>query len=219
MVEAIVVLGAGLQADGTISQLSKQRLDAAIKTYRHHPCPLILSGKWTLLSPTEYRTTEAAAMKTYARSQGIPPADILLEPSSMDTAGNAYFVAKEFLTPRGWRHILVVTSDFHEDRAKYLFRHILGRRYTIRVLGAPSHLDEATSRAKQNLESSLIVFYKELLQDVPEGDLAATFTALSTLPGYNPEPEYSREALIAITRISADDLAKYGVPPPQGSTS
>ena len=44
-----------------------------------------------------------------------------METSSWDTIGNAFFSRVIHVQPRGWRRLLVITSDFHLERAQAAF--------------------------------------------------------------------------------------------------
>lgn len=46
------------------------------------------------------------------------------EVSSFDTVGNAYFSLCIHAVPMAWRHLAVVTSDFHMPRSRALFADI-----------------------------------------------------------------------------------------------
>lgn len=74
-------------------------------------------------------------MAEYAHSLGVPKKALFMENYSQNTYENAVHVLKHFLKPKGWRRIAIVTSDFHVRRAKYTFTQVLGKKYTLHVVG------------------------------------------------------------------------------------
>ena len=45
--------------------------------------------------------------------QGVPASGVLVETTSYDTIGNAYFARTNHIAVAGYKKILVITSDFH----------------------------------------------------------------------------------------------------------
>lgn len=115
----VVILGTGLKG----SQLSltlKQRLDASLPYVNQHPkIPIIVSGGQ---GPGE-DITEAAAMKKYLISRGIAEGRIKLENKSTSTKENLIF-SKTLMqvSKSSGPKIMIVTSDYHMFRAKYIAR-------------------------------------------------------------------------------------------------
>ncbi|TYL38198.1 YdcF family protein [Natronococcus pandeyae] len=71
--------------------------------------------------------TESEVMQEYARSQGVDEERILLEDESVDTIGNGYYT-RRLLADRGIdpETIVLVTSDYHMERALYVFEQCFG---------------------------------------------------------------------------------------------
>ena len=115
----IVVLGAQVQGDGPSLTL-KKRLDKALEFLQAHPDrTVIVSGGQ---GPDEAHT-EASVMAQYLLAHGADASQILEEPQASNTRENLLFSAKlaeeaGFDTSR----VLIVTSDFHMCRAKYIAR-------------------------------------------------------------------------------------------------
>lgn len=113
----IVVLGAQVQGDGPSLTL-KKRLDKALEFLQAHPDrTVIVSGGQ---GPDEAHT-EASVMAQYLLAHGADASQILEEPQASNTRENLLFSAKlaeeaGFDTSR----VLIVTSDFHMCRAKYI---------------------------------------------------------------------------------------------------
>ena len=113
----IVVLGAQVQGDGPSLTL-KKRLDKTLEFLQAHPDrTVIVSGGQ---GPDEAHT-EASVMAQYLLAHGADASQILEEPQASNTRENLLFSAKlaeaaGFDTSR----VLIVTSDFHMCRAKYI---------------------------------------------------------------------------------------------------
>ncbi|MFK0520635.1 YdcF family protein [Paenibacillus illinoisensis] len=113
----VIILGSGIR--GTeLSLTLKQRLDASLDYIRNHPqTPVIVSGGQ---GPGE-SIPEALAMKNYLVEQGITPAQVIMEDKSTSTQENMAF-SKKIIDEAGLEHpeIMIVTSDYHMFRSKYL---------------------------------------------------------------------------------------------------
>lgn len=128
--DAIVVLGQGVLADGTLPPLSLQRTVYGIRLYRRGLASLVLfSG--SLVPATGL--SEAGVRARLAEELGVPPAAILTESHVQTTRDEARRIA-ETLLPRGARRILLVSEGSHLARARTLFA-----RAGFDVLAAPSN--------------------------------------------------------------------------------
>jgi uncharacterized SAM-binding protein YcdF (DUF218 family) len=92
-IDVIIVLGCAIRKDGTPTPILRGRVDRAIKVYRNqirkngvHPCFVVSGGQ----VPDEV-ISEAASMRDYLLTQGIPEDDILMEDKSASTYENMKF--------------------------------------------------------------------------------------------------------------------------------
>ena len=116
-VSAVIVLGAGVNGE-TPSLTLRTRIDAAAAYLEEHPdVPVVLSGGQ---GPDEQQT-EASVMSAYLTARGIDPSRIVEETEASDTRENLLFSA-ELAKERGidTGSVLIITSDFHMPRAKYI---------------------------------------------------------------------------------------------------
>lgn len=199
---AIIVLGRGLEADGSLPALACQRVDRALELFAWEVAPrIIFSGRCSLNVQAEPAVTEAAAMADYAESRGAPRSALHLEEESRDTVGNAYFTMKRWLEPNEWTSIRVVTSDFHIPRTAWVFQKVLGLGYDIAFNPAPSELDHTTVALRAREESDILTFLTEWMEEIRDGDpLALEQLIWQQHPGYAASPTISRDAIQA--RIS-----------------
>src|SRR3954462_14400288 len=130
--DAIIVLGRGVRADGSLGLIARGRVDRALELFAKKVAPrIIFCGRSSLVAQGAQTVTEAAAMARYAASHDLPAIATFLEEESVDTIGNAYFARTRWLDPNDWRSIRVVTSDFHIPRASWLFAKILGSDFDV----------------------------------------------------------------------------------------
>lgn len=121
-----VVLGGGFFMDGTLTTLSRQRLDAAIALFRAEKIATITvlgERKSTYLSNAiEFEKTGAEKRADYLAQSGIPTDKIHQIPFGRDTIGEALAVKKH----GEFSKFLLITSDLHMPRAHWIFQTILG---------------------------------------------------------------------------------------------
>ena len=109
--QCIMVLGAGLDADGTPSPMLRDRLDRGVELYNKGYAPkLLLSGD---NGQVEY--DEVTAMYDYVESKGVPEEDICLDYAGFSTYDSAYRAREVFCVDR----MIVVTQKYHLFRALY----------------------------------------------------------------------------------------------------
>lgn len=127
---------------------------------------------------------------------GVPAEAILLEEKSCDTLGGAYFLKVDFALARSWRHIIVVTSDDHLERTKYVFHKVFGNGYDIqyacgdRVLSNEEYMDSLgrEKRSVQLMDSTWV-------GPIIPGRHAMVKEVFKKHPGYNPKARISAEEI------------------------
>lgn len=192
--DALVVLGRGVNADGSIPLLAQKRVERAATLYGLGIAPrVIFSGRCSLMTEVPPITSEAGAMATYAAAFGVPPGSVHLEEESRDTIGNAYFVLRQHLEPNGWTSIRVVTSDFHVPRTAWVFQKVLGSRYDISFSPASSEPFASSLAHRAREESDVATFLMEWIGSVPDGDREALERLIwEEHPGYATSPRVTK---------------------------
>jgi uncharacterized SAM-binding protein YcdF (DUF218 family) len=122
--DAIVVLGAPLGRDETLSAIAEERVRAGVAMYEKKLAPIVCVtggfGHGTARG-TVGRIPESEAMAERMRRLGVPAASILVDRSARSTRENAERAA-ELLLGDGRRRVWIVTQPFHLRRARYHFR-------------------------------------------------------------------------------------------------
>ena len=134
--DALVVLGARVDADGSPSPTLRARVEHAVALYRQGLAPkLVFSG-----GVGDFGDSEARVSRRLALSLGVPAAACLLEEQSHSTAQNAAFTAM-LLQRHSLRTVIVVTDPYHLPRALRLFAREGVPATGSPVLEAPRHHD------------------------------------------------------------------------------
>lgn len=121
--DAIIVLGGDW----------KGRIQKGIELYRLGYAPILVVTGGLLVAPDR---TQADYLAEVALQAGVPEEAIVREPRSESTWQDATLTAEEAVR-RGWRRVIVVTSDWHSRRAARAFRRVYGAR-GMEVLSVPS---------------------------------------------------------------------------------
>ncbi|MCC7531741.1 MAG: YdcF family protein, partial [Candidatus Melainabacteria bacterium] len=105
-----VVLGSGLEADGSATPVTEMRAKTAADLLATKGrMKIICSGSRSLTDKGEHGQTEAQVMFDIIAAQGISPQRILLEDQSFDTLGNAIFTVDRYLKDKKGGTLYVVT--------------------------------------------------------------------------------------------------------------
>lgn len=122
----IVVLGAGLNDDGSMPPVLIERLHVALKLAQAYPfTPIITSG-----GVPQNGITEARAMRDWLVANGVWAGRITEEGHSSSTLENAYNTNR-ILSARGATAAVVVSSTNHVERAMRNFRVAVAGRIPI----------------------------------------------------------------------------------------
>jgi len=171
----IVVLGGGINLKGELPETVYQRLNKAIEIYQKNldkNPKIIVSGKYSFLYQQTNQfppSTEAEKMALYLIKKGIPKKQIILEKKSKDTIGNAYFVKKIFLKKNEKKGI-IITSLFHLERVKYVFKKIFGKDYQLDFIGVKENLPKEKEKQILEKQKKLLEKIKEILLPMKTGN-------------------------------------------------
>lgn len=116
----IVVLGSPNTEQGELYSIAKERCELTLTEYANNPdYDILLTGGYG----SHFNNTDkphAAYLKRYLISRGIPEDHIVEFAESSNTFEDAS-LSKPIVLKYGVHNMLVITSDYHLDRAQYIF--------------------------------------------------------------------------------------------------
>ena len=116
----IVVLGSPNTEDGEMYSVARERCQVALDEYASRPgWKILLTGGYGAHFNTTHQP-HAAYLKRYLTARGVPQHDIVEFAESSNTIEDAS-LSKPIVRGYEVRRILVITSDYHQDRARYVF--------------------------------------------------------------------------------------------------
>jgi len=176
-----VVLGAGIQNDGTPSYSTLLRAKAAADLAAANPNMkfIILSGRGP--DARNRPVTEAEMMSNVLATEGIDRSRLLLEDESIDTIGNAVLVAARYLHEVPPRNLYLITSPFHMERSLLIFRHVLGPKWHVEPHTASPSWDDGSRAAT---EPGGIEWARRFFSGIKPGDLCAIIAKLQAEKPY-----------------------------------
>jgi len=114
--DAIVVLGSGLEWDGSLTTESMRRLLFGLRLYKKGLAPVLL-----LSGPGRDDTApEATVRSKIAVELGVPPSAII-QLTDVKTTREEALQSAAVMKPRGVKHVLLVTAPLHMRRSKMVF--------------------------------------------------------------------------------------------------
>ncbi|MBQ9265115.1 MAG: YdcF family protein [Clostridia bacterium] len=114
--DAIIVLGAQVYGDGTLSPQLEKRMEVALEAYQAQPQLIITCGAQGMGEPSP----EGQVMKDWLVLHGVPQSQVIAEETSRNTQQNIENAAR--LLPEGTQKATIITSDYHLPRALQIAR-------------------------------------------------------------------------------------------------
>jgi hypothetical protein len=193
-----IVLGAGIEPGGKASTRSRARAEAAARLAQAIPeMSIIVTGDGRKNSIERHtRLSEASCMARILIENGISRKRIFREHQAVDTAGNAVLSAARFLAGKKPRHVYVVTSPFHAERALIYFRGVLGPECVVEPWLCEKVPDDDR---KGSLESGGIDWARRFFDTTIPGNICSMVDRLLTIG----KPRYRRLIWLKHLRTAA----------------
>lgn len=167
--DVIITLGRGINPDGSIPNITQYRAKKAAKLFNEGLAPnMLISGGYWGFQRFVPPNMEAMPMKEIAINMNVPESKIILEETSRDTLGNAYFT-RLIVDKHEWKKIIVVTSEDHYERTKYYFDKVYGTEYDIQYSLAETGLSKEEINKIMKFEKAAIRLCN--LRNIKNGDL------------------------------------------------
>lgn len=174
--DAILIAGGGLTADGQLPPWTIARLEAALDHYQPGTLLLALSGGTVHKPPPTqeegFPLFESRVAAQYLLENDIPQQEIITEISSYDTIGNAYFSRTIHIEPARLQTLLIITSQFHMDRLQVAFDWVYQLRplpypFQLTFLSTPNRgLDPIALQARQDKEAKSKKDLQEIIEEI-----------------------------------------------------
>jgi vancomycin permeability regulator SanA len=99
----------------------------------------------------------AELMQHDLTDRGVPAAAVVRLPNRARNTLEEAGAVSTFLTSHGWKKILIVTSNYHTRRARYIYEHVLAPGTELRVIAAPDPAYDPNSwwRTREGLKTFL----------------------------------------------------------------
>jgi uncharacterized SAM-binding protein YcdF (DUF218 family) len=145
------------------------RATRASELYRQKLAPIVVaSGR--RLRPS---AGVAELMEHDLIERGIPKDRIIRFPQDADNTREEALALRTLVTEKNWRSVIVVTSNYHTRRARYIFQRVFPESITVRVASArdggfdPEHWWENRKSLKAFIQElvSMVVATWELRRD------------------------------------------------------
>ncbi len=114
--DCIIVLGAKVNPDGSVSMSLQRRLEKALECYENGLAQYIIT---TGAQGSDEPCTEASAMKNWLVERGVPAENVFAEEKSTSTEENLAN-AKAIMEENGWETCIVTTNAYHLTRAMWI---------------------------------------------------------------------------------------------------
>lgn len=135
-----------MSKDCELGEESVARADMAIKIFSCNGYDKLVTLGW------DYRvdcdTPIAEVVRDYIlKNSAIEKASVIAIRESRDTVGDAVYCLDYFRNSK-LKKVVVVTSDYHVNRTRYIFRHVFNKAVSVEVYGVDT---------KVNLESEILL--------------------------------------------------------------
>lgn len=189
--DAIIVLGR-VDNHGHLTIDAHERIRYAAELFKKGLALVIVApAKWWYKLTYTPPQTEAGIIKSRLMEHGVPDGAILCEETSCDTLGAPYFLKVGFVLPRGWKNVIVVTSEDHAERTKYVFNKVFADSITLQYAWGNQVLtDREYKKSLKREAKSLKLMESTWVGPMIPGDHEYLAREIFPQhPGYNPEAQ------------------------------
>lgn len=152
--DCLIVLGAKVHSDGTLSHALQNRCDAAAKAFLKGLAPVVIACGGQV---GEDPKPEAQIMRAELIRLGVPRERIYLDAASRNTWENLVN-ARAIMAEHGWQTCGIVTSDYHAQRAMWMARDQRMSACMIAAASRQTFLHAVRTRIRESI--SWILYWK-----------------------------------------------------------
>jgi len=174
-----------MDANGELNNETLARIELGVELFRRKEYDFIITSGIDSLDDSHQKIGEVVADKIIEQ-YSIEKNKVLVDVFSRDTVGDAFFLRRNVVLPRGISSITVITTEYHVERADIIFKNFFSPSICVTTIGTQLELDnleELLAHEKNSYRAFLDTF-----ENVDFADDAAVFSALSLRhPLYNGE--------------------------------
>jgi uncharacterized SAM-binding protein YcdF (DUF218 family) len=181
--DAIILLGGGVNLDGSVDASAKERLERASQIYKQGNIQaIVVCGSYGYKGIEKPLLSEAQVYANYLESLGVPSGSIHLETKSQETLGNLLFAKMQIIMQHKWRSLLVIpTQNQMTERIDYLLKKIFGNDYSYDILRVGENMEQSNLER----EAKALKHTKDINDIFQDGDHEAIYKGLmETHPAY-----------------------------------
>tara|TARA_Y100000310_G_C20627864_1_gene786965 strand:- start:173 stop:676 length:504 start_codon:yes stop_codon:yes gene_type:complete len=138
--KVIICLGRDFLKPENIKQNESRAKKAAELYLQNVAQKIILSGGFY----SRKDLSEAEFLARICRKEGVPQKDLILEEKSKETIENAQYCL-EIMNKKKFDSAVIITSNFHLRRTKYIFNQIMNKRKDTKIklefIGTANHFN------------------------------------------------------------------------------
>lgn len=137
--KVITILGHGNDTNGNLSSIAQERLQRGWQEYQNcFDTKIILTGGFGAHF-NQTKIPHYQYSKQYLMSLGAQEKDFLEFPDSSNTYQDAE-LSKVIIDKDNIKELIIVSSDFHLERVKIIFKRVFGPEYRLRFIAAKTEV-------------------------------------------------------------------------------
>ena len=165
--DAIIVLSNLMDGESNLNLESKNRANLAFEIWnQQNSIPKLITMGWAYRNDTNVPISKSMA-NYLVDKLNVPKEQILSDVLSRDTVGDAFFSRYNFEKIFLNKKIIIITSDYHENRAHSIFKFIYGENYKIHF----SVIETDLKKSKQKDETDSLDQFSNTFNGIKSGDM------------------------------------------------
>lgn len=132
--KALFILPHLMEKNGRLGIESISRINESISIFKKNCFNFLITSGWNYRKDSKLMIGEVMA-GYIIKNFKIDRNKILIDNYSRDTVGDAFFVREQFMLPKNIVNLTIVTSDWHVERTKVIFKKFLKKNFYVNVIG------------------------------------------------------------------------------------
>lgn len=136
--KALFILPHLMEKNGRLGIESISRINESISIFKENSFDFLITSGWDYRKDSKLMIGKVMA-EYIIKNFKIDRNKILIDNYSRDTVGDAFFVREQFVIPKNIFNLTIVTSDWHVERAKVIFKKFFKNNFNLYVIGSFSN--------------------------------------------------------------------------------